>query len=211
MLLLEDVKNIIFDFGGVIINIDFNLNYQAFKELGVKNLDSLFSKAKQTELFDNFEKGIISPDEFRIHAKSLLGLDITDDTFDRAWNTMLLDIPIERIDLLNRLKSKYRIFLLSNSNKIHFDKYNSDLIKTTSLKGFDDLFEKVYFSFNLGMIKPNADIFEYVLTHNNLIASETLFIDDSIQHINTAKELGLQTFHLDNIDIVSLFEKHNKI
>ena len=110
---------------------------------------------------------------------------------------------------VKEIKSKYRIFLLSNSNKIHFDKYNTDLQQEYKINEFDEIFEKAYFSFNMGMIKPNKDIFQFVLSQNNLKANETLFIDDSIQHINTAKELGLHTFHLENIDVVSLFEKHN--
>jgi len=201
----KNTKNIIFDFGGVIINIDFNLNYKAFEKLGARKLHNLFSKAEQTELFDSFEKGVITSGKFRLLACKILNLNISDKEFDKAWNSMLLDIPTERIELLRILRKRYRIFLLSNSNKIHFDKYNSYLKKNHKVKGFEDIFEKAYFSFNLGMIKPDKNIFTYVLEMNNLKINETLFIDDSMQHINTAKELGLATFHLENTDIVSLF------
>ncbi len=199
------IENVIFDFGGVVIDIDFNLTHKAFENLGVKNLDKLFSKAKQTELFDKFEKGILSDNEFRNEATKLLNINISEKEFDNAWNKMILDIPEKRIKLLQTIKSKYRTFLLSNSNKIHYALYYSELRTKHKIMCFEELFENVYFSFNTGMIKPDKDVFMFVIEQNNLNPEKTLFIDDSLQHIKAAEELGLQTYHLNNIDIVSLF------
>ena len=204
MVKLDNIKNIIFDFGGVIINIDFYLTYNAFISLGINNLDQLFSQAKQTNIFDDFEKGITSPDVFRTQLKDFLSFKISNDDFDRAWNKMILDIPPARISLLKNLKSKYNTFLLSNSNQIHYDFYLGNLQKEFGVNKFDDLFEKAYFSFDIGMIKPNSDIFNFVISENNLNPKETLFIDDSIQHIEAAKKLGLQTYFIEKETITDV-------
>lgn len=201
----KNIENIIFDFGGVIINIDFRLTWEAFKNYGVNDLDQLFSKAKQTELFDNFEKGIISPDEFRKQVILLMNVDINEAEFDKAWNAMILDIPEERIRLIQKLSKNYRIFLLSNSNKIHYDYYLRDLKRIYNISCFEELFEKVYFSFDTGLIKPDKEIFKKVIRENKLNAQETIFIDDSIQHIQAAAEYGLKTFHLEAGTICDFF------
>lgn len=201
----KNIKNIIFDFGGVIINIDFRLTWESFKNYGVADLDQLFSKVKQTALFDNFEKGLISPDEFRKQAIAIMNIDIDKEEFDKAWNSMILDIPEERINLLRRLRNNYRIFLLSNSNKIHYDFYLNNLKRVHHVMRFEDLFEKVYFSFNTGLIKPDKEIFNRVIAENALKVSETIFIDDSVQHINAAGECGLLTLHLEEGTICDLF------
>ena len=198
-------KNIIFDLGGVILNIDYELTFKAFKNLGLKNFDTLFSKARQKELFDNFETGKYSADDFRNEIKKF-HVSLTSHQIDHAWNSMLLDLPRERLSLLSSLKNKYRLFLLSNTNTIHIDAY-SDYLKNSY--GFSDLshiFEKQYYSFALGMRKPDAHTFDFVLKENNLKASETLFIDDSPQHIEGAKKLGIQTYYLQKTEtILNLF------
>lgn len=201
-----NIKNIIFDFGGVIINIDFRLTWESFRNYGVNNLEELFSKAKQSDFFDLFEKGAISPEEFRRQASGMLNIKISDHEFDKAWNAMILDIPVERINLLKDLKNKFRIFLLSNSNIIHYDYYIKNLKKIHSIDNFSYLFEKVYFSFDIGLIKPDIEIFNHVIKENDLIPIETLFIDDSSQHIEVAKLTGINTHHLINGTICDVFK-----
>ena len=190
-------KNIIFDLGGVLLNIDYSLATKAFSDLGLTDFDKLFSKAHQTKLFDLYEKGQISSEAFRDHVKSCFSTPIDDDTIDKAWNTMLLDFPPERLRLMQTLKTKHRIFLLSNTNDIHMQYINNYLQETFGIADLSGYFEKVYLSYEVGMRKPDAEIFELVLSENNLDPNQTLFIDDSIQHIEGAKKLGIHTYWLD--------------
>ena len=193
---LNSIKNIIFDLGGVLLNIDFTLTTQAFEKLGVYKFDAIYSKAGQNPLFDNFESGKYSPEEFRMELKKFLPKEINPMQLDYAWNEMLLDLPPARLELLSTLKNNYRLFLLSNTNAIHIGAYSSYLNKLYGFVDLSHIFEKEYYSFQIGLRKPNVEIFDFVLKENNLIAQETLFIDDSLQHIEGAQKLGLNTFHL---------------
>ena len=201
------IKNIIFDFGGVILNIDYKLTEQAFAKLGLKDFDRIYSQATQKELFDVFEKGLSSPDDFRKGIRKFIHDDVSDSQIDHAWNSMLLDLPLERVHLLDQLKLKYRIFLLSNTNQIHCDTFSAYMQKQFMRDIFSDVFEKAYFSHKVNMRKPDTEIFEFVLNENNLRKEETLFIDDSIQHIEGANKLGLKTYYLKKGEtILSVFQ-----
>lgn len=205
-ILTPNIKNIIFDFGGVLINLDYDATYKAFISLGVHNLMKLLSKSEQTKLFDDFEEGTISPADFRNELRKASNVDLTDEQFDWAWNQILLDIPQERLEKVMELKKQYRVFLLSNTNKIHYDHYLVDLQELNGFQSFEDIFEKAYFSHDVNMRKPNAEIFEFVLSDVEINASETLFIDDTERHILSAQKLGIQTHHLkDDEDICQLF------
>lgn len=202
-----NLKNIIFDLGGVVLNINYQLTEIAFSKIGLHNFSELYSQSKQNFLFDGFEKGIISPNEFRKELKSFFNHPISEEEIDFAWNSMLLDLPKERVDLLLELKKKYRTFLLSNSNAIHYDVYTKNLQKDYQINSLGDLFEKDYFSFRLHMRKPDEEIFLHVLNDAGIIPAETLFIDDSIQHIETAKKLGIIVYLLEKKEsILDLFE-----
>ena len=196
-MLKNNYKNIIFDLGGVLINLNYSLTADAFTQLGIKEFHDLFSQAKQTDLFDLYEKGLISSTEFRKRVKKLLNTTISDEKIDNAWNAMLLDFPVERLEFLKKVKSKHRTFLLSNTNDIHIQKINQDLQQHHAIADLSNHFEKVYLSYEINMRKPDAEIFEFVLKENGLLAHETLFIDDSAQHIATAKQLGIHTYWLD--------------
>lgn len=207
----KKTKNIIFDFGGVILNIDYQLTIDAFKEIGMNNFEMAYSQASQIHLFDNLEKGLISPEQFRDGIRLASGLDLSDEKIDYAWNKIILDLPKHRIDLILKIKNNYNCFLLSNTNIIHYDLYIKQL-QNLGMNSFDDVFLKAYFSFEMGMRKPDAEIFEFVLKQESLNADETLFIDDSIQHIETANTLGINTYHLKNKeDITLLFNENNKL
>src|SRR6185436_4669476 len=116
---MRDFKNIIFDFGGVIIDIDYHRTIEAFKQLGIKNFEEQYSKLKQSDLFDSLEKGTITSGVFHDRIRTISGLSLTDSQIDDAWNAILIDLPEENINFLKGLKNKYRIFLLSNTNEIH--------------------------------------------------------------------------------------------
>lgn len=193
----ENIKNIIFDFGGVILNIDHDLTTKGFIDLGVADFEEKYSQLVQTDLFDNFETGRITPEEFRKKIRTYIPGTVSGRQIDKAWNAMLMDIPRERIIFLENIRKKYRTFLLSNTNAIHYDIYLKDLQKKYGYGSFSDLFEGVYFSFQVGMRKPDMKIFEFVLKENDLDPAETLYIDDSTQHVEGAKKAGLITCFLE--------------
>lgn len=190
-------KNIIFDLGGVILNIDYSILITAFGKLGLENFEEHYSKAQQEKFFDLYEKGLISSEEFTSRLKNHCKAGTTDKDVADAWNSMLLDLPQKRMDLLNKLNKTHRTFLLSNTNDIHMTWIHNYLQKIFGIADFSGCFEKVYLSFLLNTRKPEAEIFELVLRENNLIPEETLFIDDSPQHLEGAGKLGIQTYLLD--------------
>ena len=202
---LNGIKNIIFDLGGVILDIDYNLTVKAFEKLGIPNFKAQYSKMSQSNLFDNIETGKISPEEFRNLIREVAEKDVTDAEIDHAWNALILHLPQYRIEILKKLQDNYRLFLLSNTNKIHYDDYSEVIKRENGIEGLERLFEKTYLSHEMGLRKPNPEIFNVVLNENNLVAEETLFIDDSPQHIASAKTLGIVTYHLENEDIGELF------
>jgi putative hydrolase of the HAD superfamily len=188
-------KNIIFDLGQVVLNIDFDATPEAFRKFGFNDFTDLYSRARQVSLFDNLETGRITPDEFRTNLLNLINLHLSFHDIENAWNAMILDFPPNRIKFLEDLRNKYRIFLLSNTNKIHFDFFSRNF-KQTYKYDFSRLFEKMYLSFQLGLRKPDKRIFEFVLNDSNLLPGETLFIDDTLEHINSAVSCGINVIHL---------------
>ena len=202
---MNEIKSIIFDLGGVILNLDYSKTVDEFKKIGVLHFKELYSQKKQTLVFDDFEKGKIQPEEFISSLKSSENLKIKEIDFINAWNAMLLEIPIEKLEFIYGLKKNYKIFLLSNTNEIHINKFESNLKKNNMLELFYKCFDKIYYSSRMGKRKPDENCFKQVLEENGLMANKTLFIDDSIQHIQGAKVAGLKTFHLEkNRSIIDL-------
>lgn len=201
------IQNIIFDFGGVILNIDHEKLNRAFQNLHIADFGQRYSQAVQSDLFSRLETGEISPDTFRNALRELCGLTLSDEVLDETWNAILLDIPVSRLELLSRLKSRYRIFLLSNTNRIHYDAYLQTLQQAGPYRDFEDIFEKAWFSFRMGMRKPNREIYLQALQEAGLDPAHTLFIDDSLQNIHAAETCGLQTFWLKPpLEISMLFD-----
>lgn len=191
-----NIKNIIFDLGGVIINIDYHLTIDAFKKIGFDDFESVFSQAQQLGVFDLLDKGLVSHEDFRSYIRNLSSKTLTNNQIDDAWNAMLLDFPIERLKLLEKIKKQYRTFLLSNTNQIHCDVYTKDLQNTYGVNDLSHFFEKVYLSHEIHMRKPDSEAFMLILNENNLKPEETLFIDDTEQHIEGAKKVGIITHYL---------------
>lgn len=192
----SSISSIIFDFGGVILDIDPVQTLNALKRLGVEDTDLFRSTTFQQEVMEKFERGIITPEVFRDKVRDFTGIPLKDQDIDDSWNALLLDIPHERIEVLEEAKKHYPIFLLSNSNEIHYDVYVRDLQLRFGYREFDQLFTKSYFSFDLHLSKPNPEIFEFVLYQHRLDPTKTLFIDDTLMHIEAARSLGLKTLHL---------------
>jgi FMN phosphatase YigB (HAD superfamily) len=193
----KPVKNIIFDLGGVLLNIDYDAPIREFTKLGIQNFAELYSKASQAQLFDELETGRISPQVFREQIRTITASMHTDEQIDSAWNSILLDFPSQNKHMLFELKSRYRLFLLSNTNEIHINCFEGNLGREHSANFFPDVFENIYYSSRIGLRKPDVDAFDYVLQHNGLSPHETIFIDDSAQHIEGALKIGLNAFWLD--------------
>jgi putative hydrolase of the HAD superfamily len=189
---MASFKNIIFDLGGVLLNIDYNLTKEAFRALGFEHFEQMYNQYAGDELFDELEMGKVTPDEFIATMISRHGNGITAEQVTHAWEAMLLDFRTSSLAHLEKLAKKYNIYLLSNTNAIHLAAFNKILLAETGHEKLDDFFIKAYYSHKVGLRKPNRDIFEFVLKDAGIKAEETLFIDDSYNHIATAEGLGLQ-------------------
>ncbi len=190
-------KNLILDFGGVLLNIDYEAPIREFKKLGIEKFQELFTQASQSNLFDEFEKGKISNEKFISEIRTLSGKNISRQEIEFAWNSILLDFPEDKMRLIEKLKGKFNLFLLSNTNEIHILEFEKSMKEKFGENHFQSHFDKIYFSSRMGMRKPDTEIFEFVLKENSLVAAETIFIDDSIQHVAGAKKTGINAFHLD--------------
>ena len=193
---MQNIKAIIFDFGGVILNIDYNKTYKAFTNLGVKNFDEMYSQKNANPLFHDLEEGKINAEEFYNAFRTSSQLKLTDQQIKKAWNAILLKYREETLQTLATIKNKYRLYLLSNTNSIHHKEFNKIVEDQIGSGSLNDYFDKAYYSHEIKLRKPGKDAYQYVLKENNLFPSETLFIDDSIQNIEAAKSLGLQTIYL---------------
>ncbi len=210
---IPSIKNLIFDFGGVICNLDIHQTEKKFRELGILHPKNEESLRERDALFEKIEDGSLSSQDFRTALRKYFNHFVSDAELDEAWNALLLDIPEPRIRFLEKLNKHYRIFLLSNSNEIHYLKFLDDFTRQYGYQDFNVLFEKAYFSFQIGLKKPNKEIFDYVLKDSRLNAAETLFIDDTLKHVQAAQKTGIHAYHLkpdQGEQIVDLFKNERK-
>ena len=206
---INGIKNIIFDFGGVVINLDSKLTIEKLKSLGLSDFEDHFTQHKQSGLFNKLETGMISSEEFIDELVRLYPVPPDKSELINAWNAMLLDFPKERALLLRHLKTRYNTYLLSNTNELHLNYYFGKLKDWYGVVDMSSFFHKEYYSCNLHMRKPDREIFEYVIKDNDLDPSETLFIDDSLLNIEGAVKLGLKTHHLVGPEtIMEIFNDH---
>lgn len=192
---VKTIRNIIFDLGGVILNINPQLTVDAFRELGWNEFYEENNKRLSKDLFFNLEKGSFSPEAFRDNVRRMIGINRNDLEIDAAWSAMILDIPADRIRYLEDLKQRYRIFLLSNTNEIHRIKFHRDFEADFGYS-FYDLFERNFYSHEMGMRKPNPQIYLEALREAELIPEETLFIDDMEENIEAAKTIGMKVLNI---------------
>ena len=198
----DKIKNIIFDLGGVVLDIDETMTIHELQKKGIDGV-ALMQDPRFLAIDEKFERGILSASSFRKQVKQLTGTEhLSDADFDFLWNSMLLDIPRERIQALEQIKEHYNIFLMSNTNEIHYDLYVRDLQLRFGYKQFDDLFDKSYFSLDVHLMKPDPLFFEYILEHQGLKPKETLFIDDSAANIEVAMNMGIHTYHIHRNELV---------
>ena len=195
---MQGIKNIIFDLGGVIINLDNQLTENAFLALGARPLKEYFGHGHAASFFKDYEVGGISDQQFVDNIKSLTGIRVPDEEIIRAWNALLLDFPSERIQLLKDLRKSYRIFLFSNTNALHLAHLQQIYRNTfpNDEYALDDLFERAYYSHILKMRKPDEASFQYILKENQLKGEETLFVDDALINVEGAEKAGLKGLFL---------------
>lgn len=186
------IKNIILDLGVVIINIDSDRTVQAMKNLGFENFEKSYTLFKQVDLFDKLEKGQITPDEFRSKLREQLPNHVSDGKIDQAWSAMLLDFPKSRIDFIRELGKKYTLYLLSNTNEIHYKQYIRDFKRAYGFE-FNSLFQKTYYSHQVGKRKPEPEIYEHLIYDSGINPQESLFIDDLQVNLKEAQKAGIQT------------------
>jgi putative hydrolase of the HAD superfamily len=189
------IKSVIFDLGGVLYDIDYHRTINALASLGLADAEAHFSQMKQTHLFDLYETGKISTHTFFEELNRMLHQPIDYSELEKAWNAILIDFKPGILALLTTFKQKMPTFLLSNTNALHIETVNQQLKNEYACDSLKPFFHKVYYSFEVGMRKPDAEIFLHILKENNLKADEVLFIDDSPQHIESAQKLGLHTYH----------------
>lgn len=199
------IKNIVFDLGNVLIDIDMKRTVEKFKSLGLERLDALYSIKKQSQMFKEFELGNISIEQFRSNLRPHLNPGTTDDSIDDAWNAMLTYLPEERVGMLEKIKPYYHLFLLSNTNELHVTSFITKAEKQYGKGIFEKLFERTYYSNEIHYHKPDEQIFNYVTKDANINPAETLFIDDVQANILGAIKIGWYGYCLNEGNILAMF------
>ncbi len=192
---MTGIKNIIFDLGGVILNIDFNRTAKAFTDLGIDDFSKHITKFQASSLFLDYETGLIDDDTFIKGIQSLSPKPLSEQEVIDAWNALLLDFPEERIAFLKLLRKKYRLFLLSNTNAIHLVEFQKRFYALTG-NYLEGVFEKTYYSHVVKLRKPSEAIYQLVVSENSLIPSETLFVDDTAVNFQGSEKIGLKSAHI---------------
>ncbi|MEM6845756.1 MAG: HAD family phosphatase [Bacteroidota bacterium] len=203
---LSTIRNIIFDLGGVIIELDVPATLTGLA-LANRNTESQQLSLDEEGVLLDYEKGLISSEAFRMGVRrAMANPTLRDEKIDEIWNSMLLNIPSERLALVQRLAQQYRLFVLSNTNEIHVTAFNKIVEQVSGQPSIDDFFEKVYFSHKIKMRKPDREIYEYVLSDSQLKPEETLFLDDKAENLLAAREVGIHTVQVTpQQDILAIF------
>jgi glucose-1-phosphatase len=199
------IRNLIFDLGGVLLDLHIPKTHEALSRLAGLKAADMAEKIKHTALFDDYERGAFPDNEFRNNLRMMFHINSSDLEIDQAWNAMLGGIPMERLALLTRLRTKYKIYLLSNTNEIHRLHFEAEL--NNAGKSLSSYFDALYYSHLLKMRKPEPEIFRHVIRQNKLEPNLTLFLDDNLNNLAGAAETGLRTFHVQSPEeMMMLFE-----
>jgi putative hydrolase of the HAD superfamily len=189
----KSIKNLLIDFGGVLINLERQTCLNRFKDIGIENIERFIDPYCQQGAFMELEKGVITPSEFRDELRQLAKKPVTDEQIDTAWNSFLADIPTAKLNLLLQLRKKYKVYLVSNTNLIHWEWACRNVF---SYKHFrvEDFFDKLFLSFEMHLAKPDMELFRKIITETAIIPQETLFIDDAEANCKAAQSLGINTY-----------------
>ena len=198
MTLTAAIDNIIFDLGGVIVNLDYGLTIQALSKLAGYDIAQQYSQQRQADIFSKFEVGSITAAEFRQGLMQLLQFEADDQAIDQAWSALILEFPPERVELVRQIGRQKRIFLLSNINELHLATSDRKFIEAMGhdIGTLADQFERAYYSHLVRDRKPNLSIFQRMIDENNLDPAKTVFLDDTAHNLVGAQQVGLQTIHI---------------
>ena len=190
----KKIRNIVFDLGGVLVDLDFKAAINGLQKAGFANVKEQLQAFDREGIFQKFELGEMTAEEFRTAIRENSTVELTDEEVDALWNAMLLEVPREKLELILHLRGKYMVYLLSNTNSIHWDYVCKNAF---NYRGFrvNDYFEETFLSYEMHLAKPDKAIYEKVLQDANLLAEETLFIDDSEANCKAAEEVGIHAHH----------------
>ena len=207
----QNIRNIIFDFGGVIHDIRYENVSEAFVRHGITELGSFYTKDFQTAEMDQFEKGLLTPAQYRDYIRHTTGHDLSDADIDDIVNAILIDVPTERVDLLIRIRKHYHTYLFSNTNQINYDCFTDRLQKKFGFDIFNRCFDAAYFSQMMHCRKPSPEGFQRIVAEQKLIPDETLFIDDIAKNLDGARAVGIHGLHLASGSILDLFDTDGRL
>jgi len=198
------IKNILFDLGGVILDINVQATLKKFYEMGFPAQLMQYPHSMKTDLFFKYETGKLSAEEFRNEIRKVSGMNVSDKAFDEAWTAMLLRIPRERCDLLKRLADRYALYMLSNTSDLHTPVFERMFRENAGMEMYE-LFTKIYYSHEIGYHKPDREAWDFVIEDAGIKPGETLFLDDNIHNIKASQELGFQAIHIhERINLLDL-------
>ena len=199
------IKNIIFDLGGVLLNINPLLSLLELGKISGISQAELISKLANDQIFKKFETGSLTPAQFRSDLCRIMKTVVSDSEIDRIWNKLILDIPVHRVNLLQELRKNYKVFLLSNTNSIHFNYYTHEFYETYGIH-LPDLFDRVFVSHEIGIHKPDVGIYTHLLENAGIVASQSVFFDDSFANVKAAELSGIKGIQIVGADVTSYFE-----
>lgn len=204
----KNIKNLLFDFGGVIVSINKEKAVSRFKEIGVSRIEEYLGEFRQGGIFLEYEEGKLTAQEFYAALRKISdNKDMTDEEIDSAWLAFMTDVPVYKLELLKELRQKYNLYLLSNTNPSVMGWADSKNFTPEGLP-ISAYFDKSYFSYKVGYAKPDKEIFDYIIEDSGLIPSETLFFDDGKSNIEAAAKLGFQGYLVDQDEnLRKVFEK----
>ena len=202
------IKNLIFDLGGVILDLHFGRTYEAFARAGHRSVEEIRAMMDKSPFFNEYEKGLLTDHEFREAIRRMLQTNLSDEEIDASWIALLGRIPLERLQLVKGLRSKFNVFLLSNTNSIHL-RHIDKIVKTVSGEpALHSFFDEAYYSHVLKMRKPEIEIYEHVLKQHQLDPALTLFLDDNLANLQGAEKTGIKTFQVEHPDkMMALFHE----
>lgn len=202
----DHVHTLIFDLGGVIVDLAPERTLHAFSDLAQKPVEEIVKLYTIHSSFHGYETGKIGEEEFRNAVRKMFNVEADDSEIDRCWNAMLVRIPPEKLSLLSRLKNHFTILALSNTNSIHLSYINEVMLKGEAL---DSWFHQAHYSHRIGMRKPDREIYQYVLNAHSLRPEQTLFLDDNLDNITAAKALGIEALLIEHPDrVLDLFKNY---
>lgn len=205
----DKFEAIIFDFGNVIIDIDFELVFKGFAESSGKSVEAVKKRMEDSQVFRRYESGFFENPEFREVIRQTIGFPFNDAEIDRIWNSMLLHIPPNRIELIRYLNTKYPVYLLSNTNPLHIHWCNEYLKEKFAINSVHELFKKVFLSYEIELWKPDELIYKHVLNEINLSAKDVIFFDDNMANIEAARNVGIQSVQITpKFGIMDYFKEH---